>query len=192
MRLPLTPLQHRLAAALGGRQPTQGPEDRPHERAAVAVILTPEPDSVLLIRRAERAGDPWSGHLGLPGGRFDPDDVDLCATAMRESVEEVGCVLSREGLLGMLDDVWPRTPLPRVVTVRPFVFALTDRPDLAASSEVAEAFWVPIVELRDPAIYRELTLSVRGQDQLYPAYHLSQGAVWGLTERILTPLLELV
>lgn len=192
MRLPLTPLQHRLAAALGGRTALEAPADQLSHRAAVAVILCPEPDSVLLIRRAERADDPWSGHLGLPGGRADPDDHDLCATAMRESVEEVGCVLSRERLLGALDDVWPGTPLPRLITVRPFIFALSERPELAASPEVAEAFWVPIAELGDPAIYRETTRSVRGLERTFPAYHLSQGVVWGLTERILTPLLALL
>ena len=44
-------------------------EDPELSWAAVAVVLTPDPDSVLLIRRAERTGDPWSGHMALPGGR---------------------------------------------------------------------------------------------------------------------------
>ncbi|MBP9199049.1 MAG: CoA pyrophosphatase [Gemmatimonadales bacterium] len=186
------PVQDRLAAALGGRQPLEGPADQDTQRAAVAVILSPDPDAVLLIRRAERVGDPWSGHLGLPGGRVDPDDPDLCATAMRETVEEVGCVLSRDRLLGVLDDVWPRSPLPRLIIIRPFVFGLADRPPLAANSEVADAFWVPLAELRDPTIYRDATVHLRGESRVFPAYHLSQGVVWGLTERILTPLLELL
>ncbi len=192
MRLPLTPLQARLAGALTGRQALAGPEDDPSRLAAVAVILTPDPDAVLLIRRAERAGDPWSGHLGLPGGRVSPDDSDLCATAMRETAEEVGCALDRARLLGQLDDVWPRTPLPRLITVRPFVFGLGDRPALRGSHEVAEAFWVPLAELRDPTIYRDVTLELRGESRRFPAYHLAQGVVWGLTERILTPLLTLL
>lgn len=187
-------LHLRLASALSSRPPLAGPDDDPdQQRAAVAVIITPNPDAVLLIRRAERAGDPWSGHLGLPGGRLDAvDDADLCATAMRETVEEVGCVLARDQLIGVLDDVWPRTPLPRLIIVRPYVFALPDRPPVAPSSEVAEAFWVPLAELRDPTIYRDTTLFLRGEDRTFPAYHLSQGVVWGLTERILTPLLELL
>ena len=192
VRLPLTPLQARLAQALGGRQALAGPEDDRSRLAAVAVILSPDPDAVLLIRRAERDDDPWSGHLGLPGGRVAPDDPDLCATAMRETAEEVGCRLERTGLLGQLDDVWPRTPLPRVITVRPYVFGLAERPALGTSHEVAEAFWVPLAELRDPAIYRDTTLELRGAARRFPAYHLAQGVVWGLTERILTPLLTLL
>lgn len=163
----------------------------PHSWAAVAVIVAPDPDSVLLIRRAERTGDPWSGHIGLPGGRAEAADLDLSATAMRETAEEIGWSLRRESLLGELDDVWPRTPLPQVIVVRPFVFAMVERVVVSPSAEVAEAFWVPLSELRDPAILRETPLQVRGQELVFPAYHLRQGIVWGLTERILTPLLAL-
>jgi len=157
----------------------------------VSVILAPDPDSVLLIRRAERSGDPWSGHIGLPGGRLEAGDADLAATAIRETVEEIGWVLRRESLLGELDDVWPRTPLPQVVVVRPFVFTVDERPVISPSAEVADAFWVPLADLRNPAILQETPLLVRGQRMVFPAYHLPQGVVWGLTERILTPLLSL-
>lgn len=159
--------------------------------AAVSVILAPDPDAVLLIRRAERSGDPWSGHIGLPGGRAERGDTDLAATAIRETAEEIGWPLSRQALLGELDDVWPRTPLPQIIVVRPFVFTMPERPAVALSPEVAEAFWVPLAALRDPAILRDTPLQVRGQQMVFPAYHLSQGIVWGLTERILTPLLSL-
>ncbi|HEU5217398.1 MAG TPA: NUDIX domain-containing protein, partial [Gemmatimonadales bacterium] len=81
--------------------------DRP--QAAVAVILAPDPDSVLLIRRAEREGDKWSGHLALPGGRWSPGDPDLAATARRETIEEVGVDLSGVTVAAELDDLAPRT-----------------------------------------------------------------------------------
>jgi 8-oxo-dGTP pyrophosphatase MutT (NUDIX family) len=195
VRLPLSPLHHHLAERLRQRSPLQADlaaEAGATQLAAVAVILAPNPDSVLLIRRAEREGDPWSGHIGLPGGRFDPADADLCVTAMRETVEEIGCTLARDQLLGTLDDVWPRSTLPRQIVVRPFVFWIPSRPALFPNGEVADAFWVPLGELRDPRIYRDTPLSVRGEEHLFPAYHLGpRDLVWGLTERILTPLLEL-
>ncbi len=156
------------------------------------MIVAPDPDSVLLIRRAEREGDPWSGHIGLPGGRRDPVDGDLRQTALRETFEEVGWQLGADQTLGTLPDVWPRTPLPRLIVVRPFVFGVNSRPDLVLSDEVAEAFWVPLARLRDPAIYREAIIDLRGERRGFPAFHLGQHVVWGLTERILTPLLALV
>jgi 8-oxo-dGTP pyrophosphatase MutT (NUDIX family) len=196
VRLPLSQLHLALAGRLAARrsvefQPAEDPAGPP-QLAAVAVILAPSPDSVLLIRRAEREGDPWSGHIGLPGGRHEPADTDLRVTAMRETVEEVGCTLSRDQLLGTLDDVWPRTPLQRVIVVRPFVFGVAERPVLSPNREVADAFWVPLGELRDPAIYRNSAFRIRGEDRLFPVYHLGpRDLVWGLTERILTSLLEL-
>lgn len=193
MRLPLSSLQHRIRHALAGRSPVVGTGDGADPTlAAVAVILAPDPDSILIIRRAERAGDPWSGHMGLPGGRADPDDPDLLATAMRETAEEVGCTLDRERLLGVLDDVWPRSPVPRLIVVRPYVFAVPERPAFTLSGEVAGTFWIPLTELQRPDVYRNTVIRLSGEDRVFPAYHLDPGVIWGLTERILTPLLELV
>lgn len=156
--------------------------------AAVSVIVAPDPDAILLIRRAERQGDPWSGHIGLPGGRLDPADQNLSDTAVRETFEEVGWQLERDALLGVLPDVWPRTPLPRLIVVRPFVFAVADRVEFTLSDEVAEAFWAPLATLRDPAIYRETSIELRGERREFPAFHLGQHVIWGLTERILSSL----
>ena len=56
-------------------------------RAAVAIVVRPrvDEDEILLIRRSQRADDPWSGHMAFPGGRSEPSDADLCATAIRET-----------------------------------------------------------------------------------------------------------
>ena len=191
MRLPLSPLQQLLANRLAQRR-SVNVELPDASLAGVAVVLAPDPDAVLLIRRAERMGDPWSGHMGLPGGRFQPDDRDLLATAVRETREELSLQLDPTSLLGGLDDVSPRTPMPRPVVVRPFIFAVTGRPALQPNDEVALALWVPLTELRRAGVYREARIRIRGEDRLFPAYHLGDHVVWGLTERILTPLLELL
>jgi len=130
--------------------------------------------------------------MGLPGGRHDPGDPDLLATARRETLEEVGVALGDARLLGPLDDVAPRTPVPKLVLVRPFVFALSERPPLSLSGEVAEAMWAEVAELRRAETYREIRLLLRGEERTFPAYHLGPHAVWGLTERIITPLLQLL
>src|SRR5207248_637661 len=101
-------------------------EAAPYPRAAVAIVLR---DGVrgaefVVIHRAHRRGDPWSGHMALPGGRQDAADSDLRATAVRETREEVGIDLARHGeLLGTLDDlraVGHGRPLDLVIT--PFVY----------------------------------------------------------------------
>ncbi len=58
----------------------------------------------LFIKRAQQAGDPWSGQIALPGGRREPADADLLATAVRETREETGIELTGVEQLGALDD----------------------------------------------------------------------------------------
>lgn len=187
----LTPLEARLARALAGYLPSRA-DDPALSRAAVAVIAAPNPDSILLIRRAERAGDPWSGQMGLPGGRSGPADGDLLDTAIREANEEVGVVLPPESLLGTLDDVAPRTPHLPPLMVRPFVFALGAQPEIQPNAEVAEFHWVAIETLLDPGAYRPVRIELRGLTREFPAYHVGPIPVWGMTERILAPLVDLL
>ena len=160
--------------------------------AAVAVVLVPGPDAVLLIRRAEHAGDPWSGHMALPGGRSEPGDPDLLATAIRETAEEVGLALRPEHLIGTLDDVAPRTPVLPPIAVRPFIFSLPDPPALRPNPEVASVRWVYLDHLLHPETYHSARLEIRRESREFPAYRLDDGVVWGMTERILSNLLALL
>jgi 8-oxo-dGTP pyrophosphatase MutT (NUDIX family) len=156
----------------------------------VAIVLAPDPDAVLLIRRAERTGDPWSGHMALPGGRREPGDLDLLTTAARETAEEVGIQLSREDLAGSLDDVVPRTPVLPPIAVRPYVFMLSARPPMTLNAEVASANWVTLDHFLRADTRHPVRLEVAGQSRQVQAYQLEDGIVWGMTERIITGLLR--
>jgi 8-oxo-dGTP pyrophosphatase MutT (NUDIX family) len=181
----LPPSFTRLAERLAGHQPiwTTDPE---RKWAAVALILAPDPDSLLLIRRAERVDDPWSGHIGLPGGRQDPSDFDLVETAIRETEEEIGLLLTGARSLGALDDVVPRTVSLPPIAVRPFVFTVERRPPLTLGPEVAAAHWVSLDRLRDPATHAPTVIAIRGESLVVPAYVVDDMVVWGMTERILS------
>ena len=186
---PLTTRLDRLRDRLAVHRPAVDDGGDPLIWAAVAVILAPDPDALLLIRRAERAGDPWSGHMALPGGRQEPTEPDLFTTAVRETAEEVGLTLRRRNLIGALDDVVPRTPVLPPIAVRPYVFALSDRPALTLNPEVAAARWVPLELLLHPETYDSVRLDIRGENREFPAYRLDDSVVWGMTERILSSLL---
>lgn len=186
----LSPRLDRLRRRLAQHRPPTGESDPALIWAAVAVVLAPSPDTLLLIRRAERAGDPWSGHMALPGGRRAPEDPDLLATAIREAGEEVGLALPRKSLLGGLDDVVPRTPVLPPIAIRPYVFAVPERSALVLNPEVAAACWVPLDQLLHPDTYHAVRLEISGQSRDMPAYRLDAGIVWGMTERIVTGLLD--
>lgn len=157
--------------------------------AAVALIMRLADDGdveLLMIKRAAFAGDPWSGHIALPGGRQEPTDESLEHTAMRETLEETAIDLAATGkLLGTLDDVHPRAPRLPSLIISPFVFVAPRDIAIVTSSEVAEAFWVPIPLLAHPSATGEATFTDRGVERTERSFRLGQHVIWGLTERIL-------
>ena len=180
-----------LAARLAERRPAPvNDPDRP--QAAVAVILVPDPDSVLLIRRAEREGDRWSGQLAFPGGRWSPADAGLLDTARRETREEVGVELDPGTLIGTLDDLAPRTSVLSPILVRPFVFSHPSPETLDLSHEVALAWWLPLDSLLAPGVYGPVEFERYGTLVRTMGYRLDAGILWGMSERILTPLVRLL
>lgn len=161
--------------------------------AAVAIPLREGDDGpeALFIHRAERAGDTWSGQIAFPGGRREPSDPHLRATATRETREEIGVDLTGAEPLGVLDDMYPRTPVLPPVVVRPFVFGLVDRPALTLNAEVQDAFWLSLRALSATGVQRDVTIQHRGMERVFPAYVIQNRTIWGMTERILTNLLSL-
>ncbi len=166
--------------------------DPSRSEAAVAVVLLSDRDvdtEILLIKRATRPGDPWSGQMALPGGRREMTDTDLIATAVRETIEETGIDLSQAEFLGQLDDLAPQTTtLPRIL-VRPFVFALNDPPKIKVNAEVDGHLWASLDGLRTSE--RETSVSVRGSDLTVQAYHLGGEVIWGMTYRIINGFMNL-
>lgn len=176
-------------------QPVEIPFETGMIAAAVAVMLHDGDDGleILFIHRAVRVGDRWSGQIAFPGGRREPTDPDLLTTAIRETLEEIGVDLSGAERLGVLDDLHPRTPVLPPVVVRPFVFALTAQPTIVESPEVQSAFWVSFNALQAPGARTSMPVDHPGIPyQVLPAYTVGKHTIWGMSERILTPLISLV
>jgi 8-oxo-dGTP pyrophosphatase MutT (NUDIX family) len=186
----------RLAQALE-QSPVRTIEAEPAMRwAAIALVLrlgeVGEPE-LLMIKRADADGDPWSGHIACPGGRAEPGDRDLAQTATRETWEETGIDLERVGrLLGTLDDLSPRTPSLPPIVIRPFVAAVPSTVEVVQSPEVAVAFWVPLSAMRRQTAWGTGVVRVRGLDREVNAFMHGEHMVWGLTERVLRQLLHLI
>ena len=89
---------------LGDHKPGKARLRRLKTRSAVAMILQVRDGElqILMIKRAERVGDPWSGHMAFPGGRMDKSDANGYAVAVRETAEEVGLSLGPEDGVSLL------------------------------------------------------------------------------------------
>jgi len=164
-------------------------------QAAVSLILREAQGSAqaLIIKRAERPGDHWSGHLALPGGRAQVEDVDLIATAARETYEEVGIDLLDGGeFIGQLNTVTPtNVRLPRL-EITPFVAVAPPGFTLRLNGEVAGVFWVSVAGLKREGPSSYFSMRVGDAINKWPAYPSEGGPIWGITERILTNFLALL
>jgi len=170
----------------------RAPVRPPETGRAPAAEERPEEAELLLIRRAERRGDPWSGHMALPGGRRDPEDENLLATAIRETREEVGIDLAAHGtLLTRLPDVPAVVRGRRIgMIIAPFVFALRATPELTLSDEVAEALWTPLGPLARGERSSTYRYTHEGNVLDLPCLLVNERIVWGLTYLMLEQLFK--
>ena len=175
-----------LSDLLAAADPVVIPPGTAERRAAVTMLLTPEPSApeeieALFGLRAEVAGDPWSGHVALPGGREDPGDTDLVDTARRELREETSIDLPRSAFVGRLNDLHPRSAHLPSIAVTPFVAWLPERPDVRENYELAGHVWIPLSELAAPGRRSALELTREQQTRRFQTIEYAGVTVWGLT-----------
>lgn len=172
------------------------PDDAPHavtvDGRPPSAVLAPIYDgaagpTVILTRRAWTLRS-HTGEVSFPGGRKDPEDIDLRATALRESHEEIGLDAASVQIVG---------ELPRLTTVSspslivPYVGFLDERPVLVPSPDEVDAILdVPLADLLDPSIYREEIWSRDGVEMEITFFELEGDTLWGATARMLRSLFE--
>jgi 8-oxo-dGTP pyrophosphatase MutT (NUDIX family) len=145
---------------------------------------------VVLLRRTSRGRH--AGQIAFPGGNREPGDASMRATAVREAREELGLAAAQIEILDAL-------PAARTATsgylVWPFVARLHGvsgsyawRPQ---PSEVAEVLDVPVAELASPdaAGTQEMSFPSWPAPRIVPVRYLRGHLVWGLTLRILDPVM---
>jgi 8-oxo-dGTP pyrophosphatase MutT (NUDIX family) len=182
-----------IRAAVASRPGAQVP-DAVGSRAAVAVVLRGAEGGLelLFIRRADHPDDPWSGQMAFPGGRAEPGDADLLATAVRETLEETGIDLQAHAeLIGPLDELRAMARLrPVDLAITPFVFRLRGEVSPVLSDEVRSVHWLPLDELVRPDLRSTMEYPHRDAVLQFPCLRVQDLVIWGLTFRMFLGLLE--
>lgn len=166
------------------------------QRSAVALILreTGSGLETLMIKRADREGDPWSGHMAFPGGRAELNDPNNLHTARRETWEEIGLDTEQHTqCLGRLSDVptRPRRGLKGMV-ITPYLFTIEQVPELVINHEVAEVIWVPLDFLSDQQNRQQMQWQLNNTQLDLPCYFYRQRRIWGLSLMMLDELVNVL
>jgi len=187
---PAAILMPTIVGGLERRPPRTPAADRPGRPAAVLVLLYPDADGmarVVLTERSSRDGH-HSGEVSFPGGKSEPDDADLVATALREAAEEVALDADAAGLrvIGLLDPFW--IPVSDYA-VTPVLAVAARRPELApALAEVARIVEPPVARFLPDAPIEIVERTIGRWPLRYGAYDVDGLSVWGATARILSQL----
>jgi 8-oxo-dGTP pyrophosphatase MutT (NUDIX family) len=149
------------------------------------VVSASEPPYVVLTRRRADLRR-HAGEISFPGGRRDPGDLDLAATALREAHEEIGLAPDAVELIGELPAV---STFATNYLIHPFVGLIEPGRQWQVSPREVDA----VLELALGAVQQSRTrteIERRGIKFETDAYVLDGNLIWGATFRILADLLE--
>lgn len=163
--------------------------DCAYPEAAVLVPITrsDEPEVVLTLRASGLSTH--GGEVAFPGGRRDPEDLDLIRTALREAEEEIGLPP------GLVEVVGPLSTLISLhgIQVTPYVGLVPDFVDYRANDgEIAAVFAVPLAFFREDPRETTHRIDYFGRSWYVPSYRYGEYKIWGLTAIMLVELVNLV
>ncbi len=164
------------------------------KQAAVLMTLFPKNEEwhIVLIERNANDRDQHAGQLGFPGGKAEPSDGTMLATALRETEEEVGISREQVKILGNLTGIY--IPVSNF-QVHPFLGYLNAQPAYQLqASEVNDVLEVPLSHFQLPGTRRVTDIRINAQITLknVPYFDLHGQVLWGATAMMLNELLEII
>lgn len=144
--------------------------------------------SVLLTQRSAELKT-HAGQVSFPGGRVEPGDPDITATALRETEEEVGIVRDGVSVIGYL------RPMPTITgyAVTPVVGLIAAGYELDIdTAEVEFVFEVPLEYLLQPGNRKPVRRDLHGSSVVMAEYHFEGKRIWGATAFILERFIKIL
>ncbi len=163
-------------------------------KAAVLVLLFPKNGEwqLVLTERTGNDNDPHSRQISFPGGSVEAADVDLTATALRETHEEIGVDPSVIQVIGRMTDVY--IPVSNF-HVQPFLAWTNEAPQYRRQeTEVKQVMETPLSVLQNEANWKVKDIKINDIYDLknVPYFEVFGKAVWGATAMMISELLEII
>lgn len=130
-----------------------------------------------------------SGEVSFPGGRIEPGDEDLLATALRETHEEIALRAEAVEVYGNLVRMPTVTGYDVTVFVGEFELPYPLEPN---PREIEELFFAPLDELAEPTRHRVEERTWRRHTFDLHFYDWKKHLIWGATGYMVYCLLRLV
>ncbi|MCD6059894.1 MAG: mismatch repair protein MutT [Moraxellaceae bacterium] len=157
--------------------------------AAVLIPVTDAPVPELILTRRASHMTSHAGEVAFPGGKCDPEDTSIIATALRESREEIGLAEHSVEIIGELDAFTSRLGL----RVQPIVGMVPDDAPLVLNpDEIESVFRVPLAFFLTEAPAYTHRVRFMGQDITVPSFNFSDYVIWGLTAAMIVDLVHRV
>ena len=187
-QLPGVHAQRRMAPVPDSRPGMEDLEGLKTRDSAVLILFSlQEPHAILYTVRNEGLAN-HGGQISFPGGRQEPGEKPV-DTARRETAEEVGILPEQYELSGCLSPLY--VPPSRFI-IYPWLAFCNDRPAFRVqTSEVNEAFWVPVQELLDQQNIKTRELEYGEEKLSYPYWDVHRVPLWGATAMITSEILAL-
>ena len=153
----------------------------------ILLIARGEALNIVLTQRTAHLHD-HAGQISFPGGRYESEDADIVATALRESFEEIGTDSAQIQVIGSL----PNYVTVTAYEITPVVATSPPQSFSCDAFEVADAFEVPLAHVLDDAHWRRDSFLREGQRREYWAVPYKERYIWGATAGMLRTFREVL
>lgn len=172
--------------------PAELSDDQRQAAVLIPFIRIADNWHILYIRRTRYPGSQHSGQVAFVGGKRNPQDIDLEATALREAEEEIGLSASNVNLLGSINHRYAVSEYQVTPFVAEIAWPYPLKPDKV---EVDRAFTLPLSWLVQRCNYRveQRSPAHPGYPRSVVYYDVYDGEqLWGATARMTLSLIELL